>query len=173
MKGQATAIRTQFDSSMRTELVLSMTSRECLNQLDALKTDKLLDVEIKIHRDKRSLAANGLMWSVLQEMAEVLHSTKEEMYLQMLKRYGGKFTYIVVQPEAVETLKSIWREVEEVGKGEINGKECIQLLCYYGSSFYDTREFSVLLNGIVSDAKEIGIEVISQSEMDLMIAERK
>jgi hypothetical protein len=176
MKAQSKAFRIQYDSQMMPEIVLSLTSRECLNHLEDIKTatdkGKALDVEIKPHRERRSLDANGMMWAVLQQMAEVLHTSKEEVYLQMLKKYGGKFAYIVVQPEAVETLKSVWREVEEVGKGEINGKECIQLLCYYGSSTYNTKEFSVLLDGILSDAEEIGIQVISQAEMSLLIKER-
>ena len=32
------------------------------------------------------------------------------------------------------------------------------LLCYYGSSTYDTKEFSVLLDGIIEDMKDLGLQ---------------
>lgn len=162
---------------MKPEIIITLKSREGLESLEELKTatdrGKALDCEIKVHRERRSLDANAMMWKTLSDMAAVLKTTKDELYLQMLKKWGGKFTYIVVQPEAAETLKSIWKEVEEVGKGVINGKECTQLLCYYGSSFYNTKEFSVLLDGIITDAHEIGIETPTRSEIELMKIERE
>ena len=59
MKAQANGIRVQFDSNMKPEIVVSVSSRECLSHIqeltDALAKGKLLDVEIKVHRNRRSL----------------------------------------------------------------------------------------------------------------------
>ena len=74
----------------------------------------------------------------------------------MLKRYGT-YTYICVKPKAVEAVKKQWREVEEIGKIDINGQESVQLLCYFGSSTMNGQEFSVLLDGVVSEMKEMGL----------------
>ena len=74
----------------------------------------------------------------------------------MLKRYG-KFDYVIVKEKAVEAMKRQWRELEEVGEISVNGQKAVQLLCYYGSSTYDTKEFSVLLDGVISEMKEIGL----------------
>jgi len=173
MKVQATNIEITYDSRMNPRLLLPLTSRAGFDQIDELlgkvANGKTLDVEIAVHREKRSLDANGMMWSVLQQIAEILRTTKDQVYLQMLKRYGGKFTYVVVQPEAVDTLRGLWREIEVVGKGEINGRECVQLICYYGTSFYNTKEFSILLDGILSEAKELGIQVITAAEQALLL----
>jgi hypothetical protein len=57
----------------------------------------------------------------------------------------------------VDAVKQQWRECEEIGKVDINGQEAVQLLCYFGSSTYDTKEFSVLLDGVISEMKEIGL----------------
>ena len=62
-----------------------------------------------------------------------------------------------MHPKAVEAVKKQWREVEEVGRGTVNGVESVQLLCYFGSSTMDSKEFSVLLDGVISEMKEMGL----------------
>ena len=119
------------------------------------------------HREKRSFDANAYLWVLLQKMAEVLFSDKWSVYLLMLKKYG-QFTYIVVKPGAVEAVKKQWRECEEAGKIMVNGIEAVQMLCYYGSSTYDTREMSVLIDGVVGECKELGIETLSPEALHMM-----
>lgn len=169
MKTQAKTFRIQFDARMNPELVLPLNGRECLLQLDEIKTatdsGKMLDVEIKPHRERRSLDANGMMWAVLQQMAEVLRTDKDSVYLTMLKRYG-QYTYVIVKPEAVERTMQAWRLMEEVGKTK-DGKG-VQMLAYFGSSTYDTKEMARLIDGVVSEAKELGIETMTPREVALI-----
>ena len=40
----------------------------------------------------------------------------------------------------------------------VNGRKAIQLLCYYGSSTYNTKEFSVLLDGVIEHMKDLGLQ---------------
>ena len=171
MKGQANAIRVQFDSSMKPELVLSVSSKECLLHIqeltDAITKGKLLDVEIKVHRNRRSLNANAYRWVLLSKMAEALKTSKDELYLMMLDRYGV-FTHVIVKPEAVERVKAEWRTVREIGKGKIGNTEGVQLQCYFGSSTYDTKEMATLIDGVVSECKEIGIETLPEGELQFM-----
>lgn len=126
--------------------------------------------ELKEKRQKRSLDANGMLWACLQEIAVAIKSDKWSVYLQMLKRYG-KFDYILCRPRAVEAMKAQWREIEEVGEVDVNGQKAIQLLCYYGSSSYDTKEFSVLLDGVISEMKEIGLQPPPDKETKRLLEE--
>ena len=82
----------------------------------------------------------------------------------MLRRYG-EYTYICVKPKAVPMLKRQWRECEEIGDIDINGTTATQLLCYYGSSTYDTKQFSRLLDGVISEMKELGLTPPPSKEM--------
>ena len=118
--------------------------------------DRDAEFDISPHKSKRSLNANGLLWACLGEMAKALRTDKWTVYLQMLKRYGT-YTYICVKPKAVEAVKKQWREVEEIGTVDINGQESVQLLCYFGSSTMNGHEFSVLLDGVKSEMKEMGL----------------
>ena len=119
--------------------------------------NKDLSIEVKPYRERRSLDANALLWACIGDIAAAIGSDKWEVYLQMLKRYG-KYTYVCVTPKAVEAVKKQWRECEEIGAISVNGKDAVQLLCYFGSSTYDSKEFSHLLDGVIYEMKQIGIE---------------
>ena len=128
----------------------------------------VIEVDIKKFREKRSLNANRLLWDCLGEIAVALRTDKWNVYLMMLKRYG-KYTYICVKPNVVESVKAQWRECEEIGEININGEKAVQLLCYFGSSTYDSKEFSVLLDGVISEMKEMGLKAPSEREFDMVI----
>ena len=145
-------------------LALSINEKNVISEIEKLKDDEKLSIKIVKYRKKRSLDANGLLWYCLGQIAASLQADKWDIYLQMLKRYG-KYTYICVKPNVVESVKAQWRECEVVGEIDINGTKAVQMLCYFGSSTYNTKEFSVLLEGVISEMKEMGIEAPTSSEM--------
>jgi hypothetical protein len=173
MKTTCNALRLQFDESGKPELVLSLTCNkheivpEVQELRDILAKGKLLAVEIKQHRHKRSLDANAYMWVLLSELAAALHTTKDELYLVMLERYGV-FTHVVVKPNVVDRVKQEWRTVRELGEVTIKGQTGIQLQCFFGSSTYDTAEMARLIDGVVSECKELDIETMTPAELALL-----
>jgi hypothetical protein len=167
---KANNIRLQTNEQNKAEIVLTTDqSRLDISELkEIIKDGKELSAEIKQYRKKRSLDANALLWKMCTEIANVIKSSKDEVYLTMLERYGI-FTHIIVKPAVVEKVKQEWRTVRELGEVAVNGQTGVQLQCYFGSHSYDTKEFSVLLDGVISDAKELGIEVITESEKGLIL----
>ena len=83
-----------------------------------------------------------------------------------LKRYG-KYTHILVKQEALEDIKALWRETQEVGKRG----NMVELLCFFGSSTYNSAEFSKLLEGVISDMKDLGLVPPPSSDMRRAIEE--
>lgn len=138
--------------------------------LQAIKDGKEVTVTVDIKRRHRSLDANAFLWQVLGDMAGLLHTSKDELYLQMLERYGV-FNHYIVHPAAVERVKREFKVVRELGEVTANGKTGIQLQVYYGSSTYDTKEFARLLDGVLSEAKEMDLEYISEADKQLMLQE--
>lgn len=136
--------------------------------MDIVENGKELSVEIKQHRNKRSIDANGMLWVIMNKIAVALGTSKDEVYLEMLDRYGV-FTHIVVKPSVVEKVKKEWRVVRELGSVVVNGSVGVQLQCYFGSSTYNTKEFSTLLEGVISEAKELGIDTISDTEKKTLL----
>ena len=145
------------------EFELNEEPTEAINNIASCEK---LSITAKKYRQKRSLDANALLWACIGEIANSMNppADKWDVYLMMLKRYG-KYTYICVKQNVVEAMKAQWRECEVVGDIEINGKKAVQMLCYFGSSTYDTKEFSVLLEGVISEMKEMGLETPASEDM--------
>lgn len=126
---------------------------------------KEVDIKVTKHREKRSLNANAMLWACISDIAKTLDTDKDSVYFKMLKRYG-KYTYVCVPPQAVEALKQQWRECEYLGDITIKGRPASQLLCYFGSSTYNTQEFAKLLDGVISEMHEIGLQTPAEEERD-------
>lgn len=165
-------IRLQYTETRKPEIVLSI--KEGIEPIqeykDIISKGKLLQVDIKQYRIKRSTDANSYMWLLLSKLAVALHTTKDELYLLMLERYGI-FTHLIVKKSVVERVKQEWRTVRELGEVTIGGQTGVQLQCYFGSSGYDTKEMSVLIDGVVSECKEVGIETMTPAELELIKSE--
>lgn len=139
---------------------------------EKLGNDTELDIVIKKRRKRRSLDANAYLWVLLQKLADTLSTPRDrldkwDVYLMELSKYGV-FTHIVVKREAVERVKREWRAVTELGEITVGKMEGIQLQCYYGSHSYDTREMARLIDGVVTDCRELGIETLPPAEIERM-----
>lgn len=165
---KANNIRLQFTEENKPEILLSIAEKTDISAYKAIVAKgKLLSVEIKQYRHRRSLDANAYMWVLLSKMADVLKTTKDDLYLIMLERYGI-FTHIIVKASVVEKIKQEWRTVRELGEVTVNGKTGIQLQCFFGSSAYDTKEMSVLIDGVVQECKELEIETMTPEELSIL-----
>ena len=136
-----------------------------LEAIKGLDEEKEYILEIKQYRRKRSLNANNLCWKLCTEIADILRTDKDSVYLTMLKRYGQSDIVSVVKGIDV---KPYFKYYEEAGEGRVNGKDFIHYKVFKGSSEYDTREMSIFLDGVVSEAKEMDIEVLTARELSLL-----
>lgn len=125
---------------------------------------KPLDIKITRHVKKRTKDANSLLWACIGELAQVLRADKWEVYLLMLKRYGI-YTSLALRKDAAEMFAKQWREVEVVDEFVSNGQPFVQMLCYYGSSTYNAEQFGILLDGVISEMKEVGLPTPDSKEM--------
>ncbi|HBF68734.1 MAG TPA: hypothetical protein DDW20_05410 [Firmicutes bacterium] len=133
-----------------------------------LDKDTIYDVKIDKHREKRSLNANAYLWKLVTEIGNVLNKSKEEVYLQMLIDYG--------QSEMVSILSEIdvkgyFKYYKLAGTSILNDKEFNHYKIYKGSSEYDTKEMSILLNGVVQEAKNLGIKTKDDIELERLVEE--
>ena len=132
------------------------------DEFNRIQSRDYLDIEIKEYREKRSLNANGYAWKLITEIANVIGKSKEEVYLDMLRHYG--------QSELVSVLSDIdvtgyFKYYEVAGTSVLNGKEFTHYKVYKGSSEYNTKEMSILIDGIVQEAKQLDIETLTPDEI--------
>ena len=129
----------------------------------------LYDLEVKEHRKKRSLDANAYAWVLMGKLAEAMRITPVEVYRQAIVNIGGKYEVIPIKAEAADHFKGIWEAkglgwpCEDMGKSKIPGYR--NLRAYYGSSTYDTRQMSQLIDNLVQDCRTLDIEVRSEEEI--------
>lgn len=136
-------------------------TKDIINWLFNQEKDKVF--EIKEYKEKRSLNANNYAWKLITEIGNVLRKSKEEVYLQMLKDYG--------QQEMVSVLSSIdpkgfFKYYEKAGISMLNDKEFTHYRIFKGTSEYDTKEMSIFIDGVVQEAKQLGIETKTPEEME-------
>lgn len=162
LSGKIQGLAQDFGSK-RVTLTLSVNEEAAVKSLyDELHDVEKLSIKIDKHREKRSLNANNYAWAIMTEMANLLRASKEEVYLNMLKRYG--------QSEIISVLSHIpigeyVKYCEEAGESTLNGKLFKHYKVYKGSSEFDTREMSIFLDGVVSEANEIGVQTMTPNEI--------
>ena len=110
-------------------------------------------------RNKRSTNANSYMWALLTELAAVLHTTKDDLYLDMLEKYGVSTVYTAESPQAAKMMSRMYKLCRVLGPVRVDGKAAVQIMCFVGSSNYDTAEMATLLDGIIGECVELGISV--------------
>lgn len=133
---------------------------------------KTYDVEIKQHRVKRSLDANAYAWVLIDKLAEALNRTKTDVYRDTIREIGGNSTIVCVQNNAVDALVSGWEKngigwLTQTLPSKIDG--CTNVMLFYGSSTYDTRQMSRMIDLLIQDAKALGIETMTPLELSRLI----
>lgn len=124
-----------------------------------------LAIKIDRYREKRSLNANAYAWVLIGKIGDATRASKEEVYLKMLKDYGQSDLVSVLAHIPVE---HYFKYYEEAGESTLNGKRFKHYRVYKGSSEFDTREMSIFIDGIVSEAKNLGIETMTPNEIAKM-----
>ena len=133
---------------------------------------KTLDVTFKPWREKRSLDANAYCWVLLNRLADALNLPAESIYKHAIKQVGV-WQDVELTEKAAKTMQHIWHEhgiggitekVDEIDDG-------VLIRFYYGSSSYNTKQMSRLIDFIVADCKEMNIETKTPEELALMMDE--
>lgn len=147
--------------------------------IDKIK-DKLLRITVKLWRDKRSLDANSYYWVLLSRLAEAVGISKPRAHNLMLRKYGqnlvidSQIAFLVIpdteeaEETALEAESFHIRPTSQVKQGK-DGKMYRTYTVLAGSSTYDTKEMSELINGLVSECKEQGIETLTPDELARMM----
>lgn len=131
-----------------------------------LDKDTIYDIKVEKHKNKRSLDANAYSWVLQNEIANVLRLSKEEVHEKMLKEYG--------QRDYVSMLANInpnnyFKYYEEVGTFKQNNNTFKSYLIFKGTSHYNSKEMSIFIDGLVQEAKNLGIKTLDDYEIEAMI----
>ena len=133
------------------------------------------DIEFTVGKPKkhRSLNANAYFHLLVGKIADKLRMSKIQCKNIMLARYGqyefvdGKRMVITVDSDIDMTQREDIH-CSAIGYGEINGRKFTHYAVMKPSHEMDSKEMSHLIDGVVDEAKEIGIETITPAELERM-----
>ena len=150
------------------ENVLTITTRESCRKIWEALGEQEITFTVKKRVNPRSLNANNYAWSLIEQLAVMMKTDKDSVYEEMLRRYGTGESYIDEAGNECKVLFSlregvppslVARHYAETGIGYVDGKKFIHYRAIKGTSEYSTKEMSVFLDGIISECREVGIEI--------------
>ena len=130
--------------------------------------DKEKVFEIKEHKLKRSLNANAYCWVLMNKIADAIKSTKEEVYREYIKN-KGIFRLITMNKDATNTFIKVWQEkglgwICDISESKSEGM--VDVVAYYGTSSYNTKQMANFIDYVVDEAKNLGIETLPPDEIE-------
>lgn len=159
MKGRLIDFSTGYNRKQRVTIELDSDFRE---GFDALR-EVDVEVTIKKWRAKRSKDANAYFHLLVNQIAQALGQSDDEVKRSLVVRYGavardtnGNIVGIklpaAVDVDRIYPYTRLYKSVEEDGKAY----NCFML--YKHSSDMDTKEMSRLIDGTITEARELGID---------------
>lgn len=152
---------------------------EAISCYENLRNAGKLSIKISKYREKRSLNANAYFWKLCGELAKKLSTekvkyTKEDIYRKSIKEIGVYKDWEDLTQQDAKTLRHAW---EMLGTGWITEQvdfmpdgEHVVVRTYYGSSQYNTKQMSRLIDNIVQDCQAVGIETKTPDQIAEMLS---
>lgn len=147
---------------------------EVASYIDSLEDAKQYVMTIKEKKKKRSLDANSYFWLLCDKLAEKTRIPKTEIYRSYIKEIGGVSDTVCVLDKAVDKLCETW---EQNGLGyqtdryKSKMKGCTNVVLYYGSSTYDSKQMSRLIELISQDCIANDIELLPPEQLQALNSE--
>lgn len=108
---------------------------------------------------------------MLHDLAVAHKTTAEELYLKYLREYGH-FEFYAATPEAAGQLSLTFRIAEPTGEVVYGSRgRMLEYQCWPGTSTYNSKQFSYLLDMVIEDAKSEGIDFLSEADKALLMEE--
>jgi len=131
--------------------------------------DKQYDIQIDVHKNKRSLNANNYAWKLITELANEMRLSKEEVYMQMLKDYGQ--SYKIETPIENKINDDSIKYFEKRDVFVKDGQVYQEYIIFRGTSGYDSKEMSIFIDGLVQECRQLGIETLEDLEIKRLLKE--
>ena len=136
------------------------------------KIGKKVTLTIKENRKKRSLNANAYFWVLLNDLAIKLNTTRDELYKHYVREYGVSQMVLVSGKDKAEAKKEFidrWAKSHD-SSGWFAEDFGNAIMVYFGTSTYDSKEMSRIINAVVEDCKASGINTLTPDEIAHMVS---
>lgn len=157
-----------------TWLCFLSTPSEAQQVCSSIIPGKPYDVTVKEYRKKRSLDANSFCWELCTKLAnKIPEHTKDDVYREAIRQVGIYKDFQNLSQDDAKTLCTAWGMI---GTGWVTEQvdympdgENVVIRCYYGSSTYNTKQMSRLIDRLIQDCNALGIETRPQEEVESIL----
>lgn len=159
----------------KTKISLLLNTK-ALDIVEELKNENKLNIELKKYRKHRSLDANSYFWKLLTELCELAEIDTVEEYKRRVKELGI-FRQFKTEKDNIKTFEKMWTSqgmawfCEVADTTYIENIEFKIINAYYGSSSYNSKQMSRLIDGVVQDCEIYGIETKPKEEIESLLKE--
>lgn len=142
-----------------------------------MQQDDNTEFECNIKRNKRSLSANAYFHVLCQKVAEKTSQSLTEVKNQTISDYGQTDIDMgtIILRDDID-----WRKIQGLHLHPTmatrvldNGKLYRVYYVMRGSHTYDSKEMSRLIDGMVQEAKAVGVETMTPAELAQLIGRWK
>lgn len=142
---------------------------ELMNILPDIKSKPYV-CEIKQYFKRRSLDANAYFHVLVDKIAKAVNKSAESVKVQMNLDYGTIASDERGLKAGFKALKSVpinqfFKYVKPIDECVENGKVFIKYLIYKETHTLDSKEMATLIDGVVEEAKQLGIETLTPVEL--------
>lgn len=130
---------------------------------------------LTVKRKGRSLDANAYFWTLVNRLADKLQIDPNGIYRAYLPDIGGNYEIIPVKEDRIEAWEKVWcdghigRMIEDMGPCRtVKGYHNVRT--YFASSDFDSRQMARLIELVVADCKENGIETMTPRELEALVS---
>lgn len=145
------------------KLVSEQSGMAIIDQLDPER-----EYVLQVKRKGRSLDANAYAWVLLDKLAEHYSLNAVDIYKEEIRSIPGVSDIVCIKDKAVERFCRDWEAkgagwMADVLPSKLDG--CKNVKIWYGSSTYDTKQMSMLIDQIIKDCKAAEIETMTPAEL--------
>lgn len=147
---------------------LTIETNADISELFDSLADHDVSIDIRKYRKARSLDANAYAWVLIGKLSDALRIDRDVIYKEAIRHIAGVSEVVCMRSDTVDRFRSIW---ENSGTGyqmetfPSKFAGYTNAIIYYGSSSYDTKQMSQLIEYLVTECKEQGIETLSPEEL--------
>lgn len=171
--GKLTDVSIDFNSR-KPKLTFLADDTDSLNQVDEIKDIDKLSIEAKKYRNQRSIDANAYFHLLVNKLARYFSISDTEMKTKMNLEYGTVAlnldgTKVGIKVPKGTKIEKFYPYCKWFGEC-IEGDLCFdKYLIYKQTHTLDSKEMSQLINGVVQECKEVGIETLTDEELKSMM----
>lgn len=172
METKVLKIDWQPDKDGNTWLHLMVEDGAIARKFATENAERPLRVKLTRWTEKRSLTANAFAWVLMDKLSAKLGLSKEAIYRDYIRDLGGNTDTYRMPLKAYKPFRDHW---ENNGEGWMvdmigaSGPGMVDVMVYYGSSSFDTSTMARLIDLIIQDCREQGIEYLPPDKLAAML----